>query len=482
MGKTDVLLKLGYALVGLAGLAFSACSSRPAGEAHPTTGVTFVFEDSAAQGFLGQRKAVFSYLDGNSLPVEIRFPNDSISWEMVVPSRGKWLELIYRDHGGQEYVRLFGEGDSVLVSMANRNLWFTTLNREVLPYDDNLELQGNTNGPNSSYTPLQDFYFLWESSRASVAAADGGDELQEYKDRALESLKLEADWLDSLEKAGQLSSYLASFFLSKNQFEQDKLRFFDLDGEVFDADAALRYFVRSESVNANQAHTLYLDRFGDFLIDRLVSEEYRELASRLILEETGVFSDLVLYKFLNRELSMLSFQEAEKLFETYSGRLDPKPMDLLKAENEKLLHLEQDMQAKSLGEGILDFGEIVEKKKGTILYVDLWAAWCIPCIRSFPESRKLQADYHGRGIEVIYLSVDQNHKFWDQVVRKYDIALPDRSFIVMNSAESAYLKELHVESIPRYLLYDRAGHLIHKNAPRPGSGEIRTLLDSLGSK
>nr|WP_236033078.1 TlpA disulfide reductase family protein [Algoriphagus pacificus] len=115
------------------------------------------------------------------------------------------------------------------------------------------------------------------------------------------------------------------------------------------------------------------------------------------------------------------------------------------------------------------------------VYVDLWAAWCIPCIRSFPESRSLQDEYHNKGLEVVYLSVDKNHKFWEEVIQKYDIAFPDRSYIVMNIDESAYLKEINVELIPRYILFDPQGNLIHPNAPRPESKEIRVLLDSLTS-
>ena len=39
------------------------------------------------------------------------------------------------------------------------------------------------------------------------------------------------------------------------------------------------------------------------------------------------------------------------------------------------------------------------------------------------------------------------------------------------------LETPNVQSIPRYLLYDRQGKLVHKNAPGPGSDAIRKLLD-----
>jgi hypothetical protein len=39
-----------------------------------------------------------------------------------------------------------------------------------------------------------------------------------------------------------------------------------------------------------------------------------------------------------------------------------------------------------------------------------------------------------------------------------------------------FYKEMQLNSIPRYLIYNKKGELVHKNAPSPGK-EIRTELN-----
>lgn len=65
-----------------------------------------------------------------------------------------------------------------------------------------------------------------------------------------------------------------------------------------------------------------------------------------------------------------------------------------------------------------------------------------------------------------------NHKFWDEVVRKYGIADPDRSFIALNLAKSTFLQKLDVAFIPRYLIFEPNEKLIHPHASVPESEEF----------
>lgn len=68
--------------------------------------------------------------------------------------------------------------------------------------------------------------------------------------------------------------------------------------------------------------------------------------------------------------------------------------------------------------------------------------------------------------------MDRNHKFWEEVVRKYEIADLNRSFIALNLTESIFLQKLDVAFIPRYLIFDPHGKLLHPHAPGPESEEI----------
>ncbi|SFT55597.1 Thioredoxin-like [Algoriphagus locisalis] len=197
-------------------------------------------------------------------------------------------------------------------------------------------------------------------------------------------------------------------------------------------------------------------------------------------DELNSIEKTLLFHYLQKEIPNLSFIEADEVLERYNDKLaNPAQLDYLNSSNKALQKIEPDIELMGLGKSFSRFEELLDQKRGKYLYVDLWAAWCIPCIKAFPASLALNEAYKSKGVEVIFLSVDDNYKFWEEVAVKYDIAIPDQSFVAMNKEESEYLKALNVALIPRYLIFDPERKLIHPNAPRPDSEEIKMFLDNL---
>lgn len=444
--------------------------------------VTFLIDDVSVNRYLSQREVAFEYFNTNDVVTEIHFSSDSIFSVLIVPTQDKYLEMNCKSNGLQEVSLLFQSGDSVKIELENQRLKLYVMNRKTLPYDDNFETRRNSELFQSNYTPIADFEFLWESANSAIEGINMKNELKQKKELAEQSLKLEVIWLDSLKEAGQLSEDNASFFLKKNRFQLLKLKYFNTEGGIISASEALKFLLSAKEEGHVESFNLYHDRFLDFLLAQLNSNEYTNLPKMLLQYKSGVVRNRVWIKYIKNQLPKLSFQEIDLLFREYGGDLDPELIAYLKRDVSKLLQTEMDIKLKSIEEKFTSLEEILEQNKGSFVYVDLWAAWCVPCIKSFPYSQRLQKDYMEMGVVVIYLSIDENHKYWEQLVQKYDIAIPNRSFIVMNSEESKYLKELKVEFIPRYLLFDSNSELIHQNAPRPESSEIRTLLDSIISE
>ena len=44
--------------------------------------------------------------------------------------------------------------------------------------------------------------------------------------------------------------------------------------------------------------------------------------------------------------------------------------------------------------------------QGKVVYVDFWASWCLPCLRSLPEINGLYEKYRDQGFEVLALTID----------------------------------------------------------------------------
>ncbi|MEX0618890.1 MAG: TlpA disulfide reductase family protein [Pseudohongiellaceae bacterium] len=48
----------------------------------------------------------------------------------------------------------------------------------------------------------------------------------------------------------------------------------------------------------------------------------------------------------------------------------------------------------------------LSKFRGKVVYVDFWASWCAPCLRSLPLYNELYSRYQEAGLEIIAVNID----------------------------------------------------------------------------
>ncbi len=115
----------------------------------------------------------------------------------------------------------------------------------------------------------------------------------------------------------------------------------------------------------------------------------------------------------------------------------------------------------------------LESLKGKVIYLDLWATWCGPCIAEMPHFEKLKQKYAGREIAFVSLSIDENTSIWKKSVpaRKADGL---QWFISRNK-----LLDYNVVTIPRTIVIDRSFKIADLNAPVPSSKETEKLIEEL---
>ncbi len=124
----------------------------------------------------------------------------------------------------------------------------------------------------------------------------------------------------------------------------------------------------------------------------------------------------------------------------------------------------------------LTLQKFIENNKGKVIYVDFWASWCMPCIEAMPASHQLQKKYKDKNFVFLYLSIDKDFEVWQKANARLDLG-EEKSFLVLNAENSDFMKELNVSTIPRYIIYDETGKLVHQNAPGPGAENIEEVLD-----
>lgn len=118
--------------------------------------------------------------------------------------------------------------------------------------------------------------------------------------------------------------------------------------------------------------------------------------------------------------------------------------------------------------------------KGELVYIDVWATWCGPCISEIPALHKLEQEYHDKNVSFISISIDKDKDTWLKMVN--DKELGGIQLWAGNLWEGEGLngiaKNYAIYSIPRFMLFSTDGIVISTDAPRPSSAGIRSLLDS----
>lgn len=112
--------------------------------------------------------------------------------------------------------------------------------------------------------------------------------------------------------------------------------------------------------------------------------------------------------------------------------------------------------------------------KGKLVYVDIWASWCRPCLAEIPALKQLEHDYRDSNIVFISVSVDDEKTEWKEAVAHHQL----NGIQLWANGWSDITDNYAILMIPRFMLFDRNGKVIDTMAPRPSSDKIRTLIES----
>ena len=94
------------------------------------------------------------------------------------------------------------------------------------------------------------------------------------------------------------------------------------------------------------------------------------------------------------------------------------------------------------------------KHKGKVVYLDFWASWCGPCVRSFPWMNDIQAKYKAKGFTVISVNLDAEK----QLAAKFLIKNP-ATFEVIYDPKGKIAKHFKIQGMPSSMLIGRDGKI-----------------------
>jgi len=115
--------------------------------------------------------------------------------------------------------------------------------------------------------------------------------------------------------------------------------------------------------------------------------------------------------------------------------------------------------------------------KGKVVYVDIWATWCNPCLVEIPHLKELEKEYRSKDIVFLGVSTDKeaDKEKWKNFLRERELV--GIQLFAGDRAQKELLQPYSIIGIPRFLLIGKDGKVISSNAPRPSSSEIKAVLN-----
>lgn len=120
--------------------------------------------------------------------------------------------------------------------------------------------------------------------------------------------------------------------------------------------------------------------------------------------------------------------------------------------------------------------DIISGYRGKVIYIDIWASWCIPCLEELPFSRKLSEHFRGEDVVFIFLSIDSYYTRWIDALRKNDMPEKSVHYLITDQKNNYFIKKYNIGPIPRYILINKSGEVVNADAPRPSEEKTKRLI------
>ena len=121
--------------------------------------------------------------------------------------------------------------------------------------------------------------------------------------------------------------------------------------------------------------------------------------------------------------------------------------------------------------------EVLSRFENKVVYLDFWASWCSPCLKSIPHTMDLADHYRDDDVEVIYVGHRDQRSSLESAIKKHEIL--GKHIILDEKETELWKKEFAIGGIPSYVLLDRNQKVVEFDAPHPDDPLIFNMIDNL---
>ena len=171
-----------------------------------------------------------------------------------------------------------------------------------------------------------------------------------------------------------------------------------------------------------------------------------------------------------------------QLYETYRAEfpnspflnvLEPGVKENLRFQNSRIT--DKDYHILTCDSTITSLEDAVKPFKGKVVYIDVWATWCGPCLKEFQYLPALKEKAHNLDVVYLYISIDrpEERKKWEKTIAYHQ--LKGYHLLVNEKLGKSLYTELGNErqilSIPCFVIIDKTGKIAIRHAAAPSEPE-----------
>ncbi|WP_198519854.1 TlpA disulfide reductase family protein [Polaribacter sp. ALD11] len=302
-------------------------------------------------------------------------------------------------------------------------------------------------------------------------------------------------------------SYLEKYFANSNIQSQEKFitsqkssliysnLYYRMSGKKPDIVKKLKFYGKSDEILTYSDKVNLLDKnlfanreYVNFINDAIMSivryeNPYSDLSSYELYLNKGFEAIDKLYKnsetnqlqkivFVNHLISSAKIFKASininKFQKVINSLKNQETQNNLEIVENQLKQVENSMSKFAIGKIAPDFElENVDGEKhkssdfaNKIIFIDVWASWCGPCISSFPKWNKLiEGNSNEDKLAFLTVSLDSDRSKWDNALDKLNLN-GLKLYAGTEAFDSHFAKSFEIKSLPSYIAIDDKGKIL----------------------
>jgi len=127
--------------------------------------------------------------------------------------------------------------------------------------------------------------------------------------------------------------------------------------------------------------------------------------------------------------------------------------------------------------------QLVEDHRGSVLLINMWATWCVPCVDEFPNLIRFRSALADRGLVMHFVSLDRARSI-DTHLRPFlrRMGVDFQTYLKKAGNDELFINVLSSEwsgALPATFIYDRSGDLKHLLVGEQTPEELQRFVEPL---